>query len=214
MRATKHWNWVVDLKALTSQPWTCFMPTDLILPVGLFPPTPTPYQETNGLWEQEGCKVSVCSKQILIQIRQQQGHARASAVLLCPSCSVWRGCWAEFQDFWRVTWPGDSGINQDHKTKEKCVLWGVGWRVEHSGNFPPTPTYACLCPPFDLKFQPGPLRLRILHSKGFGWGSPTCHTPTPTLFFNLKILICVIQSLIDSSWLLGMCFVVMDQHPV
>lgn len=60
------------------------MPADFILPAGLFPPTPTLSQET--LTDSESkkaarCHLSVGSEQILIQIRQRKGRARASAVV-------------------------------------------------------------------------------------------------------------------------------------
>lgn len=71
-------------------------------------------------------------------------------------------------------------------------------------------------PPFLFKTVVWSFRLSILHSKGFGGEAQTSTLPptlpTPVHFFGLEILFCVIQSLIDSAWLLGLCFVVTHQH--
>lgn len=71
-------------------------------------------------------------------------------------------------------------------------------------------------PPFLLKLLFGPLdsafcTVRALVGKPKPPHSPQ-PPPTPVHFFGLEILFCVIQSLIDSAWLLGLCLVVTHQH--
>lgn len=63
---------------------------------------------------------------------------------------------------------------------------------------------------FDLKFQSGPVDIG-LQTKAW-WGIPALHPLTLTHFFLLLKIVCIIQFLIDSSWLLGMCFAVTHQH--
>lgn len=114
-----------------------------------------------------------------------------------------------------MTWPCDSGINQDHKTKERSVsrkvllnknagLGRQGGKVEYNGSSPPAP-------PFSFKFHYGPCTASTVHSHSKGFGGEIQPSTLPPVF-ALKLLICVIQSLIDSSWLLGMCFVVTHKH--
>ena len=93
------------------------------------------------------------------------------------------------------------------------MLWGGGWGeewTEKNMNSTPSPTHAFLLPTFGLKSQSDPVDLE-LHRKGFGGETQPSTLPTPHIF-SLKILICIIQFLIDSSWLLGLCFVATHQH--
>lgn len=172
-----------------------------------------------GSWEQGAAVcLEVANK---YWFRSGSKRDRPEQVPLCPSCSVAQGHRAGFQDFWGMTCPCDSGINQDHKTKEKSVCFqegsvkqkcfgGRGGEWSTVGTSPIPPTQAFFFPPFGLKFQSSPVDPG-LHSQGLA-GNPIPPPPHHHHFLALKILICIIQSLIDSSWLLRMCFVVTHQH--
>lgn len=135
----------------------------------------------------------------------QAAKDKPEQVMLCIHLARYgQGCWTEFQDFWRMTWPRDSGINQEHETKEKSVWfgedsvnkkplgmgWGRQWTVVETPHTPPLMHYSpARFPPLD----PGFCTVRALEGKP--------NTPHSTLplhpFFGLKILIYIIRSVPD-----------------
>lgn len=94
------------------------------------------------------------------------------------------------------------------------MVWGRGgeWSIVGA---PPLPPDSCVFffPSFWFKISVWSCRHRTANKGLVGNPSPPPPHPHPFFFFFLVLkILCIIQFLINSSWLLGMCFVVTHQH--
>lgn len=94
------------------------------------------------------------------------------------------------------------------------MVWGRGgeWSIVGA---PPLPPHSCIVfffPCFWFKISVWSCRHRTANKGLVGNPSPPPPHPHPFFFFLILKIVCIIQFLIDSSWLLGMCFAVTHQH--
>lgn len=183
--AIKHWNWVIDVKALISQPWKCFLPGDIILTSSFHPLQP----RIRRLTESKRRNMSVGSKQILLQIRQWKRQARASAVMsILLSLIKDAGQNSRISGEWlgSVTQALIKTIKPRGKVCAfKKVLLNKNVLGDGRGEWstmgtlhPPQLVYFF---PFRFKIPVLSFRLRSVHSKGFGEETQPSTLPPPPI---------------------------------